>query len=70
MIGEEEIEIYHQVLGLFGKDDRPLIPFTFIKNKTEYQEYLDLNEDANDGGWKGFKPRTAVGLELRHAAAK
>jgi predicted dienelactone hydrolase len=41
-----------------------------LKNKTEYQAYLDLSENANDGDWKGFKPRTSVGLELRHAAAK
>ena len=35
----------------------------------DYQKYLDLEVDANAGPWEGFKPRTAVGLELRHAAA-
>ncbi|MEK6154106.1 dienelactone hydrolase [Flavobacteriaceae bacterium 3-367] len=34
-----------------------------------YGEYLDLSEDANTGNWKGFKPRTSVGMEWRHAAA-
>ncbi|MEL7534427.1 MAG: dienelactone hydrolase, partial [Bacteroidota bacterium] len=35
----------------------------------EYAKYLDLAESANAGLWEGFLPRTAVGLELRHAKA-
>ncbi|MEO0526228.1 MAG: dienelactone hydrolase [Bacteroidota bacterium] len=35
----------------------------------DYNEYLDLEENANTGNWKGFKPRTSIGMELRHAAA-
>ncbi len=34
-----------------------------------YQEYLDLKQDATNGNWKGFKPRTSIGMELRHAKA-
>ncbi len=30
--------------------------------------YLELAQDANTGNWKGFKPRTSIGMELRHAA--
>ncbi len=30
-------------------------------------KYLDLPLDANGKGWTGFKPRTAVGMEFRHA---
>ncbi|WP_106146526.1 alpha/beta hydrolase family protein [Flagellimonas meridianipacifica] len=29
-------------------------------------EYLDLEPNANTGNWKGFKPRTSVGMELLH----
>ena len=35
----------------------------------DYQEYLDLKQDATTGNWKGFKPRTSIGMELRHAKA-
>ncbi|MEM9361481.1 MAG: dienelactone hydrolase [Bacteroidota bacterium] len=28
--------------------------------------YLDLESNANTGNWKGFKPRTSVGMELLH----
>jgi len=34
----------------------------------DYQSYLDLEQDANTGNWKGFKPRTSIGMELRHNA--
>ncbi|MGB5817982.1 MAG: dienelactone hydrolase [Saonia sp.] len=34
---------------------------------TDYESYLDLEENANTGDWKGFKPRTSIGMELRHA---
>jgi len=37
-----------------------------LKSK-DYQEYLNLEQDANTGKWKGFKPRTSIGMELRHA---
>lgn len=33
----------------------------------DYARYFDLKENANDGPWTGFKPRTSVGLEMRHA---
>lgn len=33
----------------------------------DYAEYLDLEPDANTGNWKGFKPRTSIGMELLHA---
>lgn len=35
----------------------------------DYTAYLDLKQDANTGDWKGFKPRTSIGMELRHAPA-
>lgn len=42
--------------------------FLGIHLKSEnYQEYLDLKQDANTGNWKGFKPRTSIGMELRHS---
>ncbi|NID12387.1 alpha/beta hydrolase family protein [Fibrivirga algicola] len=31
-----------------------------------YGKYLALPESANQGSWTGFKPRSSVGLELRH----
>ncbi|TXN35722.1 dienelactone hydrolase [Flagellimonas hymeniacidonis] len=36
----------------------------------DYQEYLNVEPDANTGNWKGFKPRTSIGMELLHAAPK
>ncbi len=36
----------------------------------DYGKYLQLPESANAGPWTGFKPRTSVGLEWRHAKAK
>lgn len=33
----------------------------------DYNKYLELKENSNEGTWAGFKPRTSVGLELRHA---
>ena len=35
--------------------------------KLDYGKYLDLKENDSDGPWTGFKPRTSVGLEMRHA---
>ncbi len=35
--------------------------------KLPYAPYFELPEKTTDGVWKGFKPRTAVGLEMRHA---
>ena len=49
----------HFVTAFFGKHLKEM----------DYQKYLELEVDANVGPWEGFKPRTAVGLELRHAAA-
>lgn len=37
-----------------------------LKNK-DYKSFLDVKENANEELWKGFKPRTSVGLELRFA---
>jgi predicted dienelactone hydrolase len=33
----------------------------------DYGTYLNVPEEANTKPWKGFKPRSAVGLEMRHA---
>ncbi|UHG94859.1 alpha/beta hydrolase family protein [Spirosoma oryzicola] len=33
----------------------------------DYKKYLDLPEGDTAEGWTGFKPRMAVGLEMRHA---
>ncbi|MFN8344159.1 MAG: dienelactone hydrolase [Spirosomataceae bacterium] len=33
----------------------------------DYNKYLELKENSNEGLWAGFKPRTSVGLELSHA---
>ncbi len=35
--------------------------------KLDYGKYFDLKETDADGPWTGFKPRTSVGLEMRHA---
>ncbi|WP_428658362.1 alpha/beta hydrolase family protein [Runella sp.] len=32
----------------------------------DYKKYLELKENSNEATWAGFKPRTSVGLELRH----
>lgn len=32
----------------------------------DYQDYLNLKPDANTGNWKGFKPRTSIGMKLLH----
>jgi predicted dienelactone hydrolase len=34
--------------------------------KLDYARYLNLPLSPNEGAWTGFKPRSAVGLELRH----
>lgn len=38
-----------------------------LKNQSEYANFLDAEKDEK-GNWKGFKPRTTVGLELDHIA--
>ena len=38
--------------------------------KKEYRKYLDLKENSNLQLWTGFKPRSAVGLELLHEGGK
>lgn len=35
--------------------------------KMDYGKYFDLKENDAAGPWTGFKPRTSVGLEMRHA---
>ena len=37
-----------------------------LRGIDRYRSYLD-KEDAQEEGWKGFKPRTWVGLELHHS---
>ena len=37
-----------------------------LKKKESYTPYLDVVENAIDENWKGFKPRTSVGLQLHH----
>lgn len=32
----------------------------------DFKKYLELKENSNEATWPGFKPRTSVGLELRH----
>jgi predicted dienelactone hydrolase len=39
----------------------------YLKGEQDKKAYLDLVPGAKD--WKGFKPRTAVGLSLEHSAA-
>ncbi|MEM7485067.1 MAG: dienelactone hydrolase [Bacteroidota bacterium] len=41
---------------------------TYLKG-SDYKDYLNLKPDSNTGNWKGFKPRTSVGMELLHASA-
>lgn len=41
----------------------------YLKNK-DYGQYLELPENSSTEKWKGFKPRTSVGLELLHSVAK
>ena len=36
--------------------------------KEDFRKYVELTEKSNLKDWNGFKPRTAVGLELLHAA--
>ena len=35
----------------------------------DYKEYLSLEPNATTGNWKGFKPRTSIGMELLHEAS-
>jgi len=41
-----------------------------LKNTADYKEYLEISNTEDDEAWKGFKPRTSVGLELRHATGR
>ncbi|MFD2585594.1 alpha/beta hydrolase family protein [Croceitalea marina] len=36
-----------------------------LKNQ-DFESYLNLDQNASSGNWKGFKPRTSIGMELRH----
>ena len=40
----------------------------YLKQTEHYSKYLEVTENANEGDWQGFKPRTSVGLEFRHAS--
>jgi len=37
-----------------------------LKKIENYTVYLDVVENAIDENWKGFKPRTSIGLQLHH----
>jgi len=37
--------------------------------KKDFIKYLQINENANEKTWTGFKPRSSTGLELLHATA-
>lgn len=41
-----------------------------LKNKQDYINYLRVSKDANTGNWKGFKPRTSIGMEMRYTQPK
>ena len=36
----------------------------------DYKSYLNLEQNANTGNWKGFKPRTSIGMEWRYSPAE
>ena len=40
-----------------------------LLKKQDYGKYLSLKENANQGQWAGFKPRSATGLSLLHMNA-
>ena len=40
----------------------------YLKQIEHYSKYLEVTENANEGDWEGFKPRTSVGLEFRHVS--
>lgn len=35
-----------------------------LKNKSDYQKFLDVGVDSNEKTWEGFKPRSSTGLML------
>ena len=37
----------------------------YIKGE-DMSTYLNLKENATQGNWPGFKPRTSIGMEWRH----
>jgi predicted dienelactone hydrolase len=37
-----------------------------LKNKEEFASFLNIDENAQEKDWNGFKPRTSVGLQLNH----
>lgn len=39
-----------------------------LKGERDKQAFFDVVPNGKDGGWKGFKPRTAIGLVLEHTA--
>lgn len=41
-----------------------------LKNMESYTSFLDIDIDAKDKNWPGFKPRTSVGLQLIHQLAE
>lgn len=41
-----------------------------LKGKEEFKAYLDVEKNAEQKSWTGFKPRTSVGMELLHDTPK
>jgi len=38
----------------------------YLKKNSAYKEYLDVPENSIESTWKGFKPRTSIGLQMLH----
>ncbi len=49
----------HFVTAFLGK---------YLMKNPDYDQYLDLLQNANDKTWNGFKARSATGMELLHDA--
>ena len=41
-----------------------------LKNKENSASFLNIDENAQEKNWNGFKPRTSVGLQLNHKSPK
>lgn len=37
-----------------------------LKKRDDYRSYFEVSENALEADWKGFKPRTSIGLEMLH----
>jgi predicted dienelactone hydrolase len=38
----------------------------YLKKNSVYKEYLDVPDNSIESTWKGFKPRTSIGLQMQH----